>query len=207
VPEPRPVRHLVEILDERGKTLRELTDVLAAVGSEHVLIGGLAVGYHGRPRATLDVDLLVPGKSLIEIREALEGKGYVIKAFPGMIRTYRAEDALATESVADIVSREANPVLREAARHFEPAKLLGIGVNVIRRGALVALKYHAVTSPDRKLADRYQDLADIGHVMAKRFDADDRRLAGTVAATIDGNARARLEIMLDDLAHGRPVAL
>jgi hypothetical protein len=207
VSEPRPVRHLVEILDERARTLRELTDVLAAVGSEHVLIGGLAVGFHGRPRATLDVDLLVPGKSLVDVREALEGRGYLMKSFPGMLRTYRAEDTSASESLADIVSREANPVLREASRHHEPATLFGISVNVVRRGALVALKFQAVTSPERKLADRYQDLADIGHVMQKKFDAEDRRLAATVAATIDGNAKVRLEAMLDELAQGRPVTL
>ena len=202
----RPVLHLVDILEERAKTLRELADVLAATGSEHVLIGGLAVGYHGRPRATLDVDLLVPGKKLIDVREALEAKGYEVKPFPGMIRTYRAEDP-SGESVADIVSREANPTLREAARHFEAATLFGHPVNVIRRGALVALKFHAIVSPERKLADRYQDIADIGHVIAKRFDAEDRRTAGMVAATIDGNAREKLEHMLDDLSHGRPVAL
>ena len=192
-------------MEERAKTLRELVDVLTAVGSDHVLIGGLAVGYHGRPRATLDIDLLIPGKKLIDVREALEGKGYDVRPFPGMIRTYR--DRVSGESVADIVSREANPVLREAARHAEPAKLLGQSVNVIRRGALVALKFQAVISPDRKLADRYQDLADIGHVLAVHFDADDLRLAGTVAATIDGNARAQLEKLIDDLSHGRPVAL
>jgi len=202
----RSVLHLVEILDERAKTLRELVDVLSAIGSEHVLIGGLAVGYHGRPRATLDIDLLIPGKLLADVRAALEAKGYDVKAFPGMIRTYRAGDA-GGESVADIVSREANPVLREAFRHSEPATLLGQSVNVIRRGALVALKFHAVTSPDRKLADRYQDIADIGHVIAKKFDADDARLARTVASTIDGNASARLEKLLDDLSHGRPVDL
>ena len=193
-------------MGERAKTLREVVDVLTAVGAEHVLIGGLAVGYHGRIRATLDIDLLIPGKSLLDVRSALEGKGYDVKPFPGMIRTYRVGDGLdAGESVADIVSREANPVLREAARHFEPATLLGQPVNVIRRGALVALKFHAVTSPDRKLPDRYQDLADIGHVIGKRFDAEDRMLANAVAATIDGNAPARLETMLDDLSHGRPV--
>ncbi len=201
----RSILHLVDIMEERAKTLRELVDVLAAVGSDHVLIGGLAVGYYGRPRATLDIDLLVPGKKLIDVREALEAKGYDVRAFPGMIRTYKS--SAAEESVADIVSREANPVLREAARHSEPARLLGQPVNVIRRGALVALKFQAIISPDRKLADRYQDLADIGHVLARRFDADDARLAGTVAATIDGNARARLEKLIDDLSHGRPVAL
>lgn len=198
--------HLVDILEERSKTLRELVDVLSVVGSEHVLIGGLAVGYHGRPRATLDVDLLIPGKKLVDVREALEAKGYEVRPFPGMIRTYRPGDP-SGESVADIVSREANPVLREAARHFETTTLLGQPVNVIRRGALVALKFHAVMSPDRKLADRYQDLADIGHVLAKRWSVDDALLAGSVAATIDGNARARLEKLIDDLTHGRPVAL
>jgi hypothetical protein len=201
----RAVLHLVEILEERAQTLRELVDILAAVGSDHVLIGGLAVGYHGRPRATLDIDLLIPGKKLVEVREALEAKGYDVRPFPGMIRTYRSERS--DESIADIVSREANPVLREAARHAEQALLLGQPVNVIRRGALIALKFQAILSPERKLADRYQDLADIGHVLAKRFDADDARLAGTVAATIDGSARARLEKLIDDLSHGRPVAL
>lgn len=201
----RSVLHLVDIMEERAKTLRELVDIFAAVGSDHVLIGGLAVGYHGRPRATLDIDLLVPGKKLIDVREALEAKGYDVRPFPGMIRTYR--DQVSDESIADIVSREANPVLREASRHAEPAKLLGLPVNVMRRGALVALKFQAIISPDRKLADRYQDLADIGHVLAKRFDADDLRLAGAVAATIDGNARARLEKLIDDLSHGRPAAL
>jgi hypothetical protein len=193
-------------MDERAKTLEELVDVLSAVGSDHVLIGGLAVGYHGRPRATLDIDLLVPKNKLVDVREALEAKGYDVRPFPGMIRTYRAGDA-GGESIADIVSRDANPVLCEAACHSEPATLLGQKVNVIRRGALVALKFHAVTSPERKLADRYQDIADIGHVIAKKFDADDARLARTVAATIDGNASARLEKLLDDLSHGRPVEL
>jgi hypothetical protein len=202
----RPVQHLVDVMGERAKTLREVVDVLGAVGAEHVLIGGLAVGYHGRIRATLDIDLLIPGKSLLDVRSALEAKGYEVKPFPGMIRTYRAGDGNdQSESVADIVSREANPVLREAARHFEPATLFGQSVNVIHRGALVALKFHAITSPDRKLPDRYQDLADVGHVIGKRFDAEDRRVANAVVATIDGNAPARFEKLLDDLSHGRPV--
>jgi hypothetical protein len=208
VPSIRPVRHLVEILDERAKTLREVGDVLSAVSSDHVLIGGLAVGYHGRPRATLDIDLLIPGKKLLDVRAGLEAKGYLVKPFPGMIRTYRAgAEGDGAESIADIVSREANPVLREAARHSEPATLFEKPVNVIRRGALVALKFQAILSPDRKIADRYQDIADIGHVIAKRFDAEDARLAGTVADTIDGFARVRLEKLIDDLSHGRPVEL
>jgi len=78
---------------------------------------------------------------------------------------------------------------------------------VVQRGALIALKFHAVTSPDRKLADRYQDLADIGHVIGKKFDADDARIARIVAGAIDGSAPARLDALIDDLAHGRPVAL
>jgi hypothetical protein len=44
--------------------LAELSAILVEVGSDHALIGGLAVGYHGRLRATIDVDMLVPRAKL-----------------------------------------------------------------------------------------------------------------------------------------------
>ena len=37
----------------------DISRLLAELGIPHVLIGGLAVGVHGHPRATSDVDFLV----------------------------------------------------------------------------------------------------------------------------------------------------
>ena len=52
-----PLRGIVAapILDRAEEVARQLT----TLGVPHVLIGGLAVGVHGHPRATKDVDFLV----------------------------------------------------------------------------------------------------------------------------------------------------
>jgi hypothetical protein len=51
---PGVAYHALETLDDRARTLAELSVIF---GSAHALIGGIAVGYHGRLRATVDVDL------------------------------------------------------------------------------------------------------------------------------------------------------
>lgn len=54
---------LQEVFDVVHPRIREATlraaEALAQVGVRHVLVGGLAVGAHGYPRATKDVDFLV----------------------------------------------------------------------------------------------------------------------------------------------------
>jgi len=200
------IPHLVEVMDERAKMLRELADVLSVVGAEHALIGGLAVGYHGRMRATVDVDLLVPGRKLKALVHELAARGFPVKAFPDMIRVYSVgADPETDEPIADLVSREANPVLQAAFPHTEAATVLEQGVAVIKRGALVALKFHAAVSPDRRIEDRYQDIADIGRVVAKRFAPEDAELARSIVDKMYPGAVAEFETLIDDLTHGRPV--
>ena len=121
-------------------------------------------------RATVDVDLLVPGGKLKALGRELEARGYPVKTFPDMLRVFSpGADLTSAEPIAGLVSRDANPVLKAAFSQSESATVLGQRVNVVRRGALVALKFHAAVSPDRRIEDRYQDIADIGRVVAKRF--------------------------------------
>jgi hypothetical protein len=54
--------------------LAELSVILAEVGSDHAVIGGIAVGYHGRLRATIDVDMLVPRDKLEALAQALRAR-------------------------------------------------------------------------------------------------------------------------------------
>ena len=188
--------------------LVELSEILAEVGSDHALIGGIAVGYHGRLRATVDVDLLVPRKKLSSLARALQSRGYVVTHTPEMVRVYpAAADPEHDDSIADLLAREANPVLEAAARVAEPATVLGHPVRIVARGALVALKFHAAISIRRAIGDRYQDVADIGRIIAKRFDASDEQLALDVAAHAYPGAEAELAKLIDDLRHGRPVKI
>ena len=76
---------------------------------------------------------------------------------------------------------------------------------MVRRGAFVALKYHAAASPARAQEDRLQDMADIGRVVARGFDAEDAELATMIAAKMYPGADADLLGVVDDFRHNRPV--
>lgn len=205
---PGVAYHALETLDERARTLAELSEILREIGSDHVLIGGIAVGYHGRLRATVDVDLLVPRGKLEPLAHALRVRGYVVTEARDMVRVYPpASDPEHADALADLVAREANPVLEAAARVAEPATVLGHRVRIVPRGALVALKFHAAISPRRAIADRYQDVSDIGRILDKRFEPADHELALQIAAHAYPGAEAELAALIDDLRHGRPVKI
>lgn len=200
--------HAYETLDDRARTLAELTEIFAEVGSDHVLIGGIAVGHHGRLRATVDVDMLVPRVRLGPLARAFEQRGYVVMQTPDMVRVYPpGADPQHDEAIADLVAREANPVFDAAARHHESATVLGHAVQIVPRGALVALKFHAAISTRRPIGDRYQDIADIGRIIARRFDGADEQVALEIAAHSCPGADGHLATLIDDLRNGRPVKL
>lgn len=48
-------RRLIELTQDFRDILIELTDA----GADFVLVGGYAVGFHGHPRATKDIDILI----------------------------------------------------------------------------------------------------------------------------------------------------
>jgi hypothetical protein len=125
-----------------------------------------------------------------------------------MVRVYPpAADPEHAEAIADLVAREANPVLEAAARVAGPATVLGHRVRIVPRGALVALKFHAAISLRRDIADRYQDVSDIGRIIKKRFDPADEQQALQIAAYAYPGAEAELATLLDDLRHGRAVKI
>ena len=195
-------------MNERAQTLGELSTILAEVGSDHAVIGGIAVGYHGRLRATVDVDMLVPRAKLEDLAHALRARGYVVAHTQDMVRVYPpGADPDHAEAIADLVAREANPVLEAAARVAEPAKILGYQVRIVPRGALVALKFHDAISLRREIEDRYQDVADIGRIIKKRFEPGDEQLALQIAAHAYPGAEVELAKLIDDLRHGRPVKI
>jgi hypothetical protein len=197
-----------EVMDQRAQMLAVLSEIFAEVGSDHTLVGGIAVGYHGRLRATVDVDVLVPQRKIGRIQKALVARGYVVTRHPGMIRVYEpGADPKEAEAIADLVEREANPVLRAAALTGEDALVLGQPVKVVARGALVALKFHAAVSRSRRVEDRYQDVADLGRIVRKAFSPEDETLALDIAEHSYPGARKDLQEMLADLRADKPVRL
>jgi len=63
----------------------EFNSIVAALeehGIDYAVCGGLAMAVHGLPRATVDIDLLILGESLEQVRELARTLGYTIEAFP-----------------------------------------------------------------------------------------------------------------------------
>lgn len=61
--------------------LEEFRGILSALDAENVayaVCGGLAVAIHARPRATIDVDLLVPRDEIERAKAAIRSRGYAI---------------------------------------------------------------------------------------------------------------------------------
>ena len=69
-------------------SLRRLAERLEQEGIAYVLLGGLALGEHGYPRMTEDIDVLLTPVGLQLFRERCVGRGYR-PAFNGAQKTFR----------------------------------------------------------------------------------------------------------------------
>ena len=199
---PGVIPHPDEYMADNEKVLAELLDVFAASHVAYALVGGLVAGLYGKGRTTEDVDLLIPRRAMDRLAQDIAARGYEVQRSEDMLRACRGGVA-----VADLVVREAHPVLRAASAKTEPALILGLVVDVVPRGAFVALKFHAAISPTRRPQDKYVDVADIAQVVARGLSVEDERLALTIAAKIYPGARAELRRLLDDMRHGRAVRI
>jgi len=68
----------MDLLEE----LKGLSAKLNRVGIDYALCGGLALAIYARPRATLDIDMMVDSGSLSQIKQAAEELGFAFSAMP-----------------------------------------------------------------------------------------------------------------------------
>lgn len=148
----------------------ELSSLVAALDKneiEYALCGGIAMAIYDRPRATVDIDLLIVADSLdgaIEIAKALE---YKVR---GLDMTF-ANDAIEIRRVSKIDEETGivlsldlllvTPQIQHIWDSRAQANWEGGKLSVVSREGLIALK---------KLSGRPQDLADISALVE---DADD----------------------------------
>jgi hypothetical protein len=69
---------MLDLYDE----LAALLGALEAANANYAVCGGLAMAIHGFPRATIDVDLVVPPTGVEAVLACARGLGYTIPADP-----------------------------------------------------------------------------------------------------------------------------
>jgi len=154
---------MLDLVDE----LRKLVSSLNQDKIDYALCGGMAMGVHGRARATIDIDLLILSESLEQVLAIAKSLGYNIR---GKDLSF-AKSAIEIRRVSKIDSEDGEllsldllivtPEIRSIWESRLEAEWEGGKLCVVSANGLISLK---------QLRGSAQDLADIA---ALREDADE----------------------------------
>lgn len=157
--------------------LARVVEMLSAAGIPHMLAGSFASAYHGTPRTTQDVDLVIdPSPEGLQVFVSrAETAGFYVDP-------NRARDALERRRQfnvlepqsgwkADLIVRKDRPFSREEFARREPATILGAEVFVAspEDTILAKLEWSARTDSERQLADATGIVANKGEGLDRAY--------------------------------------
>ncbi|MCI0586168.1 MAG: nucleotidyl transferase AbiEii/AbiGii toxin family protein [Planctomycetes bacterium] len=202
------VRHFRERMAEHGRVIASAVEAFEEVSASYALAGGHAVSLYTKPRVTVDADFLVAKRDLPRLRRALEKSGHRLRKVGDAIRAFGpGEDPGESEAALELLPAESHPVWKGALDSAVEATYAGTRLRVVRRSALVAMKFAAAVSTDRPREDRHVDLSDLIRLLRSGLSSGEEREAKDLAARAYRGAAADFEKLVDDLRHDRPVTL
>ena len=145
---------MIELFDDFRDILVELHNA----GARFVVLSGHAVAFHGHPRATKDLDVLVEANSnnAKRVYAALAAFGAPLSAFEVGVEDFASYDGVLQLGVPprriDIINRADGITFAEAIADGESFTVEGCEIPVIGRKALIK---------NKRAAGRPQDIADV----------------------------------------------
>jgi hypothetical protein len=145
---------MIDLYDDFRDILVELHDA----GAAFVVLGGHAVAFHGHPRATKDLDVLVrPDRNNAQrVYAALAAFGAPLSSFAVEPEDFATCDGVLQLGLPprriDIINRADGITFDEAVAEGETFDLAGRAIPVIGRAALIK---------NKRAAGRPQDVADV----------------------------------------------
>lgn len=139
----------------------DVARVLNDAGVKYVLVGAHAMnGYTGRPRATVDVDVIV--------QHPVKAARAIAAAFPELI----AEDTPAvtrfkdkqTEAI-DLMKPAASPLWPRLLKDARDIRINRTLLRIPRLEGVLAAKFASMISLTRRITDRRQDAVDFARVV------------------------------------------
>jgi len=143
---------------ELPEDFRDLLLALHDAGAEFVVLGGHAVAFHGHPRATKDLDVLVRAdrENAKRVYRALAAFGAPLSAFEVGEADFSTYDGILQMGVPplriDILNRADGITYDDAVADGQSFDLDGRRIPVIGKAALLQ---------NKRAAGRAQDLADV----------------------------------------------
>ena len=157
---------------ELPEDFRDLLLALRDAGAEFVVVGGHAVAFHGHPRATKDLDILVRATNANAklVYSALAAFGAPLAAFEVGEGDFASYDGVLQMGIPplriDIINRADGITFDEAIAEGASIELDGRTIPVIGRQALLK---------NKRASGREQDLADIK--VLERISGSERSLS------------------------------
>ena len=145
---------MIELFDDFRDILVELHNA----GARFVVLGGHAVAFHGHPRATKDLEVLVEAnaENAKRVYTALAAFGAPLSAFEVGVEDFASYDGVLQLGVPprriDIINRADGITFAEAIAAGESFNIEGCKIPVIGRDALIK---------NKRAAGRPQDVADV----------------------------------------------
>lgn len=141
--------------------MHALATALEKASLPYALCGGLAVGVHGAPRATKDVDLLVAPEHLLPIKELARTLGFVLEGLPMRFKSANVEmhrlSKVVDGSLLSLDLLVANEELRPVLEDRQQIAYEGGNVWVVSRRGLISMKVSAGRSQDVYDLERLQE--------------------------------------------------
>jgi hypothetical protein len=144
-----------------AEELDRLIDALEAAGLDYALAGGLAVAVWGAPRATKDIDLLVPRDRLEGAREIARTIGFTLEAAPMTFRDGTEIQRLSKLDGSDLLTLDlivASGALEPAWQTRKRVPTLRGQLWVVSREALIDMKARAARPQDLFDIERLKDI-------------------------------------------------
>ena len=138
-----------------------------------LMIGGHAVTALGHPRATFDLDLLIPGSASEQWKRVLSDMNYRLFAESANFQQYEAPEEFPLPPVdLMLVDDQVYEVMEKGRVDTQPISTPNIM-------AMIALKLHAITQPGRK--DTAKDWSDVlALTKAHGLSLDDEKFSAIV---------------------------
>ena len=139
--------------------LERVIDAFAADRVPYALCGGLALAIHGHPRATKDIDLLIPPGSISDALSAAARAGFTLRAGPIPLGVKTATPQTLHRATKVASGSHVTTDLLEVSESYRPAwegrqvvEWRGRQLSLVSKAGLVAMK---------RLSTRAKDLADV----------------------------------------------
>ncbi len=151
---------MIELFDD----FRDVLVELHRAGAQFVVVGGHAVAFHGHPRATKDLDILVEATvdNAQRVYAALAAFGAPLSAFEVGVEDFASYDGILQLGLPpvriDIINRADGITFAEAVADGNSFEIDGCEIPVIGLAALLK---------NKRAAGRAQDIADVKALQSK----------------------------------------